>query len=491
MRLGVATASIIAISGASLVFIAVFSGSLGLGAGEHFLAYSTFGVGRFEVALVGAGGILAGALMIPELRRYGLAAAALSVLVPIFYHAMLGFPYQSGDGHFYVTTLRYLGDWATPFQTEVPTFAHGMVGAVIPLNIWLNPGQAAIALLPPSIGNHLANVLFISFYFLGSFGALRLMGGPPFAALATASAAVVITFPPFNKFTPFFQQFAINPGVSFNATLGLIGFGMFVRSMAAETVRARILWTLGVAGVLVYSILNDPGWALLTAMSVTPVFLAAALCKRRGMIQLVLTGVVALAVLVSTGLIDYVQAYIEYSARYMLRDWVPGFDATTKAAAAFAGVRGAIWMTAVIWACVYWIRRRRTVNGGEVPVAVAVLAHIAAMTGFTLIYWSGLINWVYPPLPYFEIIVIPLYLFPLVHAVSMFLTRPGNGFQTIPRTLAERPMRLLVPVIVVVAAIPLAVRAAAPVPDRYTAPLRNEFVSYLSAETGIAPSNGA
>jgi hypothetical protein len=136
-----------------------------------------------------------------------------------------------------------------------------------------------------------------------------------------AAQLSIILFGPLAYLFVFYQVFWINPGVAVVYAAPLIALGVLGRLQPGR-MRNFILATGGIFALLLYSLICDPLWAMISGISILGAFAVVALSPLRVRPILVRSAALGccLLLLLGSGAIGYVYTLSQYSARLWFSD---------------------------------------------------------------------------------------------------------------------------------------------------------------------------
>jgi hypothetical protein len=249
-------------------------------------------------------------------------AATLALALAIW-NEIGGVNYNGGDGKLYQTLVLNVLRFSAPFDANVLNPLQGMFTQQIPTNAWLNPAYAVFRVVDFNTGLTLSAA--IAFAALASAGYLlaRACHVRPAAAVAGALASLV-AFAPFCSVLGLNSQYSLVPATAF--TLAVETLVLVVIVCAGRlALSSLLLWSITLAAILAYAMVCDPMYFVAGVLSLAPcgaVLYFADATRERLLARLIV--LVAASVLVFlSGLLDYLHAFVGYTARYLFPGEVP------------------------------------------------------------------------------------------------------------------------------------------------------------------------
>jgi hypothetical protein len=371
----------------------------------------------------------------------GLVACLAALAVGSFWFKSL---YAGVDG---VTAVSLIANASPRSAALLPSQIsplQGMGAQQLPVNPWLNPGYAVLLAgntLALGVGSALvfAGALLIAVYLLGTA-----LGVGPALSLAAAQATCLLLFPPLETNAGFYVQVRINPGVVLYVAIAIALIALLIRCGTLRPAASAAV-ALAIPALFVYSVLCDPIWTVVPYLSLWVFFAAALLADRTPRTDRWRGGVVLLGAgaLTAAGVPAYLWTLLRYTARARFDTEIVGeVQDRLYAFLPFQNPRMALLFALLLAGVLLALRgRERRVR----LFAAACLAHMALLTGLSLVYLFGDVNWTYPLPAYLQLPSFPVYL--LVSAAgwrdgaSALLRRAPRlaGALRLPNRLSTRP----------------------------------------------------
>jgi hypothetical protein len=349
--------------------------------------------------------------------------------------------YQGIDGAMAVALIKDAPGWTSPWRLSQISHLQGMGAQLLPGLAWLDPGYAVLQLgttLPFAVASYLffAGALFLATWALGSALGMR-------AALAAGAgqAVCLALFPPLDLSIGMNPQLRLNPGVIYYDVLALLMLAVLVRAGSAPTRRDVVAAAAALPALFLYSLLCDPVWTVVPALSLG-VFFAAALVVDGGRPALLRRGAAALAavaVMSAFRVPFYLRDLLNYTARRRFPTEIVGevqnkFYAFLPSHNQRSTVTFLLLLAGVILA---FLSRERRVR----VFAAAACAHVALMLGVSAAFLYTDINWTAPLPVYLQLPALPIYVLIAVagwHALGTRLLERWRPGAAAPRLL-RRP----------------------------------------------------
>jgi hypothetical protein len=285
----------------------------------------------------------------------------------------------------------------------------GMGGQELPVNPWINPGYAVLLAgtgLWECVASYVifAGLFFLAVYALGA--ALRI---GPVPSVVAAQLACFLLFPPLDEPAGMYNQVRMNPGVVLYAAIALVLLALLIRG-GTRTVAANGALVAAPAALFLYSVLCDPIWTVVPYLSLWVFFPVAFLVDRTGSTDRWRGGAVLFgaAGMVALGVPTYLLLLLRYTARARFHDEIVGeVQGRLFTSLPLNNPRSAVLFALLLLGVLLALRR-----GGR-PVrlfAAACLAHMALLTGASLVFLYGDVNWTYPFPIYLQLAALPVYL---------------------------------------------------------------------------------
>jgi hypothetical protein len=317
--------------------------------------------------------------------------------------------YQDVDGAMAVALIRNAPGWTSPWRLSQISHLQGMGGQLLPGLPWLDPGYAVLFLgttLPFVLGSYL---FFAASLFLAAWALGRALGIPTALAAGAAQAAVFALFPPLDFITGMNHQLRMNPGVIYYDVLALLMLAVLLRAGPGATRRGVAAAAVALPALLVYSLLCDPIWTVVPAISLAVFFPAALLAdgSRPALVRRGAAALAAVAVALALRLPFYLRDLLAYTARQRFPSeivgevqnrfyaFLPALDARSEAA----------FLVLVAGVLLAFLSRERRVR----IFAAAACAHLALMLGLSLVFLYTDVNWTAPLPVYLQLPALPLY----------------------------------------------------------------------------------
>jgi hypothetical protein len=317
--------------------------------------------------------------------------------------------YTDVDGALAITQITSSAAWSSIWTTGRISALQGVGAQQLPLNPWINPGYAILIggpTLPRLLGSYL---VFSGCLALGTLqlGAALRLGAV--RSLVAAQALCLLVFPPLELVAGLYHQLRLNPGVVFTAAIALLALGLVIRGGTRGTA-GNLALLVAPALCFVFCLLCDPIWTVVPYLSLALFFAAALLVEPTRASNRWRGGAALFGVAVLAGLSApaYLSTLLGYTARAQFRTEIIGevqegfytflpFE-STRAALLFA-----VLLAGVLAALAAEERRVRI-------FAAACLAHMALLTGMSLVYLYTDVNWTYPLPVYLQLPALPVYL---------------------------------------------------------------------------------
>ena len=183
--------------------------------------------------------------------------------------------YAGTDGrlfqHLFSSEFRY----TSPFDTSSINILQGAGALYSPLSIWANPGYLIFGLLDPQWARVVSACYFVAVYCLATFALARTIGVGIVPAIIAGQAAM-LAFPPFQIEAGLDILFVLNPGFSYSFSLLTFALCFLIRTTSLSNVVPN---ALAITLLFSYSVACDPGWTILSSISLGVAVAAYVVCS--------------------------------------------------------------------------------------------------------------------------------------------------------------------------------------------------------------------
>lgn len=347
------------------------------------------GAARFEIVIAG----LALGLLL-------LAQALAAGRIP-------GTNYYGGDGKMVQAVVLSTYKFGQPFDVTGLSAVQAMGSQVLPKNVWANPSLWPFALLDREAAPDVSAVIALGIFALCCYLMCRCFDLAVVPSAIAAQLCIALFAPAvFVIHTP--TNFCLSPVDAVVYAPYLIAFGLVARLRPGSR-PALAPTALSVSALILYSVYADPLFTMIPAVTWVLPFLVVVFWpfEKKAMVLRMAALACMLAVLVLSGIAEYLYTLSQYTARVQFP-------------AVFDRPREAIYVSAMTYspnmkyiylACFAgWFLGMRTLEGRPRVLVASGLAAFAGFAVYSVVYLL-LLNavWV-PPIPiYLEHCLLPLY----------------------------------------------------------------------------------
>jgi hypothetical protein len=341
-----------------------------------------------------------------EFNIAGFGLIALLVAEWILTSAIPGTQYSQGDGKMAQAVIHTALNFGNIFDLNNINPLQGMGSQLQPHNVWANPAYWPFAILDGPLALNVSALVALGCLVLACYVMARCFDVPVLPSIVAAQLCIIL-FGPLANMLVFYQVFWINPGIAVVYAPYLVALGIIGRLQPGR-MRDFIFATGSVFALLLYSLICDPLWTMISGIGLLGAFAVVAISPLRVRPVLVRCAALAccLALLLISGMIGYVHTLTQYSARLWFSDalaYVPqAFLASIvfispKMAGTYYGICALGWVLGLLFA------------RGRVRVLV-----MAGLVSFAIVVVYGgtfllMLKWWWPLPLYIEHSVFPLF----------------------------------------------------------------------------------
>jgi hypothetical protein len=252
-----------------------------------------------------------------EIIIVALALAALLAAEWVLTSAIPGTQYAQGDGKMAQAIIHTAFQFGGLFEVNNINPLQGFGSQLLPHNVWLNPAYWPFAILEGRLALDISAVISLGFLALASYVMARCFDVPVLPSIVAAQLSIIL-FGPLALLLIFYQVFWINPGFAVVYAPHLVALGILGR-LQPDGIKNFIFATGGIFALLLYSLICDPLWTMISGIGFVPAFAVVVLSPLR--IRPILVRCAALACCVVLLLICGAGEYLYTLSRYSTRVW--------------------------------------------------------------------------------------------------------------------------------------------------------------------------
>jgi hypothetical protein len=320
--------------------------------------------------------------------------------------AIPGTQYSQGDGKMAQAVLHTAFKFGGIFHFNNINPLQGVGSQLQPHNVWANPAYWPFAILDSPLALDVSALIALGCLALACYIMARCFDVPVLPSIVAAQLSIVL-FGPFAYLLIFYQVFWINPGIAVVYAPQLVALGIIAR-LEPSRITDFIFAGVAIFALLLYSLICDPLWTMISGIGLAGAFAIVALSPLRVRPVLVRCAALGccLALLLISGAIGYLYTLTQYSGRVWFSDtlaYVPqAFLASIvfispKTMGSYYGLCALGWVLGVLFA-----------RGG---VRVLVMAGLVSF-GFVVVYGGTFLlmrKWWWPLPLYIEHSLFPLF----------------------------------------------------------------------------------
>jgi hypothetical protein len=189
-----------------------------------------------------------------------------------------------------------------------------------PHNVWADPAYWPFFFFDAPLALNLSALVGLGCFAVASYIMARCFDLPVLPSIMAAQLSIVL-FGPLAYLLIFYQVFWINPGFAVVYAPQLVALGIIAR-LEPGRIRDFIFATGAVFALLLYSLVCDPLWTMISDIGLAPAFAVVTLSPLRVRPVLVRCAALGccLALLLISGAIGYLYTLTQYSARVWFSD---------------------------------------------------------------------------------------------------------------------------------------------------------------------------
>src|SRR5215510_14817326 len=336
----------------------------------------------------------------------GFGLIALLAAEWVLTSAIPGTQYSQGDGKMAQAVIHTALKFGGIFHLNNINPVQGLGSQLQPHNVWVNPAYWPFAILDSPLALDVSALVALGCLAVACYLMARCVDVPVLPSLVAAQLSIIL-FGPLANMLVLYQVFWINPGIAVVYAPHLVALGIIGR-LEPGRMRDFIFATGAIFVLLLYSLICDPLWSMISGIGLAGAFAVVALGPLR--IRPILVRCAALgcclALLLISGAIEYVYTLTQYSARVWFSDalaYVPqAFLASIvfispETAGSYYGICALGWLLGILLA-----------RGRMRVLAVAGLASFVFIVAYGTTFLLMLKWWL--PLPlYVEHSLFPLF----------------------------------------------------------------------------------
>jgi hypothetical protein len=343
--------------------------------------------------------------------------------------------YTGADGKALQANILAMRHFGLPFEpfslNPMQAFTGGIHDAT---NIWGNPVLWSFFSEDQIFASQISTLVAFSALASAIFALTRRLH-LPLGASIMGSLSAIIVFPPFFYATGFLPLLAIAPNAAFSAALSIVAASLSYR--VQDTGWGSVVTTGAlVALILGYNVYVNVVWFVASIFMFIPLFAFCVLDapSLRTIAGRVTVFVIAFVFLYTIGMVNYVKAAFDYSARvFFPTDWPIVRDQTPDFASWIFHSPLLKWTYAFF--LIGWLTG--LLSGGTSARKVGLLCIITfiVFVGTAALYlFAGLSSWTAPVPVYCEPLVAPIYALGAIAGYSSLLGRLGNSILRLARS---------------------------------------------------------
>src|SRR5262245_28217786 len=289
----------------------------------------------------------------------GFGLIALLAAEWILTSAIPGTQYSQGDGKVAQAVIQTALKFGGIFDLNNINPLQGIGSQLQPHNVWTNPAYWPFVLFDIPSALDVSALVALGCLALTCYVMARCFDVPVLPSIVAAQLSIIL-FGPLANMLVLYQVFWINPGIAVVYAPYLVALGIIGR-LEPGRMRDFIFATGAIFVLLLYSLICDPLWSMISGIGLAGAFAVVALGPLR--IRPILVRCAALgcclALLLISGAIEYVYTLTQYSARVWFSDalaYVPqAFLASIvfispKTAGSYYGLCAVGWLLGLLFA---------------------------------------------------------------------------------------------------------------------------------------------
>jgi hypothetical protein len=196
----------------------------------------------------------------------------------------------------------------------------GFGSQLTPHNVWANPAYWPFVVFDSPLALDVSALIALGCLALACYIMARCFDVPVLPSIIAAQLSIIL-FGPLAYLLLTYQVFWINPGIAVVYAPLLVALGIIAR-LEPGRMRDFIFATGAIFALLLYSLICDPLWTMISGIGLLGAFAVVAISPLRVRPVLVRCAALAccLALLVMSGAIEYVYTLTQYSARIWFSD---------------------------------------------------------------------------------------------------------------------------------------------------------------------------
>src|SRR5262245_43420248 len=250
-----------------------------------------------------------------ELAVVGFALVALLAAQWMLSAAVQGTNYYGVDGKMAQATILTVFEFGSRFEINNINPIQGVGSQLLPMNVWANPAYWPFALVHKELATDLSALVALAIFATAAYVMARCFDVPNLASLIAAQSSIVL-FAPAVLILQLPTVFCLTPGNAVVYAPHMVALGLLGR-LEPGSWRSFALITVGIFGLLFYSLYCDPLWTMVNGISWSVAFAVVTFGPLRTKTILVRFAALGLtfALLVASGAAEYVYTLSQYTAR--------------------------------------------------------------------------------------------------------------------------------------------------------------------------------
>jgi len=329
-----------------------------------------------------------------EVLVAGLALSALLLSQLMLSGAIHDTSYFGNDGKLYQSIILTAFNFGGFFNVTNFTPIQGVGSQLAPLNVWANPAYWPFVFFSREVAADASAATALAIFMIGSYIMARCFDMTVVAS-AIAAQLCILLFAPTELLFNMPSNFTICPGSALVPSLHMVALGILVR-IEPSSPRHFIVMTGALLVVLLYSVYADPLWAMFNGIAWAVPFAIVAFGSLKARTILIRCAALAccFAVLLLTGVLEYLYTLSEYTARVQFALYRPRGPEQVSALSFSA------YMKTFYLACaVGWLLGVSTLRGRSRLLVVAATVSASLFVAYCVVYLLLLNGWWLPPVP--------------------------------------------------------------------------------------------
>src|SRR6266481_7071961 len=193
--------------------------------------------------------------------------------------AIPGTQYSQGDGKVAQAVIRTALKFGGIFDLNNINPLQGIGSQLQPHNVWANPAYWPFVLFDSPLALDVSALVALGCLALACYVMARCFDVPVLPSVMAAQLSIIL-FGPLAYMFVFYQVFWINPGIAVVYAPYLVALGIIGR-LQPDRIRDFVFATGGVFALLLYSLICDPLWTMISGIGLLGAFAVVALSPLR------------------------------------------------------------------------------------------------------------------------------------------------------------------------------------------------------------------